>query len=98
MTDFDENELSKLAALCRIACSPEEKKKLSEDLKKILALVGQLQEIDVDGASECLHVLDTLSNVMREDRVGQTLSREAFLANAPSHAGGMVRVPPLFKH
>ncbi|MBI3236171.1 MAG: aspartyl/glutamyl-tRNA amidotransferase subunit C [Chlamydiales bacterium] len=42
-------------------------------------------------------VLKGLRNVMRKDEVGTPLSREEFLANAPSHVGGMVRVPPVIK-
>jgi len=34
---------------------------------------------------------------MREDLVVPTLTREEFLANAPAHVGGMVRVPPVIK-
>jgi aspartyl-tRNA(Asn)/glutamyl-tRNA(Gln) amidotransferase subunit C len=34
---------------------------------------------------------------MREDKVGETLPRELFLANAPSHVGGLIRVPPVIK-
>ena len=38
-----------------------------------------------------------MANVTREDVVGELLNREAFLANAPSHVGGMIRVPPVIK-
>ncbi len=34
---------------------------------------------------------------MREDKTGDLLDRELFLANAPSHIGGMVRVPLIIK-
>lgn len=97
MAEFDENELDKLAKLCRIACSEEEKKALQVQLTNILKYVDQLNEIDVEGVEPCYRVLETLSNVMREDEVGETLSRELFLANAPAHVGGMIRVPPVIK-
>jgi len=97
MAHFDEKELAKLAKLCRIECSEEEKKKFYSSLLRILDYIDQMKEIDTDGVAPCDRVLETLSNVMREDVVGETLSRETFLSNAPAHVGGMVRVPTIIK-
>jgi aspartyl-tRNA(Asn)/glutamyl-tRNA(Gln) amidotransferase subunit C len=97
MAHFDEKDLLKLAKLSRIECSEEEQKKLLHNLKNILAYVEQLKEVDTEGVPPCSHVLETLVNVMREDEVGATLSRDLFLSNAPAHTGGMIRVPPVIK-
>jgi aspartyl-tRNA(Asn)/glutamyl-tRNA(Gln) amidotransferase subunit C len=97
MFEFDEKELIKLTKLSRIECTPEERKKLLQSLKNILLYVEQLKEIDTEGVTPCNHVLETLVNVMREDEVGKTLDRELFLSNAPTHTGGMIRVPPVMK-
>ncbi len=97
MEEFDEKELDKLAHLCRIECTEEEKKQLHQKLARILKYVEQLSEIPTEGVEPCYTVLETLTNVMREDEVGETLSRDLFLANAPSHVGGMIRVPPVIK-
>jgi len=97
MAHFDETELSKLAKLCRIECSEEEKKNFYSSLLRILDYVDQLKEVDTERVAPCDRILETLSNVMREDVVGETLSRETFLSNAPAHVGGMVRVPPVIK-
>lgn len=97
MAEFDEKELDKLAKLCRIECTEDEKKALSSQIADILSYVEQLKQVDTEGVSPCDCVLGTLMNVMREDEVGQLLSRELFLANAPSHVGGMIRVPPVIK-
>jgi aspartyl-tRNA(Asn)/glutamyl-tRNA(Gln) amidotransferase subunit C len=91
---FDEEELLKLAKLCRIECTEEEKKKLAHNLKSVLDYIEQLDEVDTADVEPCYCVLEA-SNVFREDEVGETLSRELFLANAPSHTGGMIRVPPV---
>jgi aspartyl-tRNA(Asn)/glutamyl-tRNA(Gln) amidotransferase subunit C len=53
--------------------------------------------VDTEGVLPCTRVLESLTNVMREDTVSQTYSREEFLANAPAHVGGMIRVPPVIK-
>jgi len=97
MADLNEKELSKLTKLCRIKCTEEEEKKLLNSLKKIVGYIEQLKEIDTEGVAPCNHVLETMTNVMREDEVGEIISRDVFLENAPAHVGGMIRVPPVIK-
>ncbi len=97
MAEFDEKELNKLAKLCRIECTEEEKKALHSQIADVLRYVQQLGEIDTDGVEPCYRVLETLKNIMRDDEIGELLSRDHFLANAPSHVGGMIRVPPIIK-
>lgn len=92
-----EEEFKKLTELCRISCTEEEKEKLLSSIRQILVYVDQLKEIDVAGAAPCNTVLETLNNVFREDTPQEPLPRDAFLANAPSHVGGMIRVPPVIK-
>jgi aspartyl-tRNA(Asn)/glutamyl-tRNA(Gln) amidotransferase subunit C len=97
MTEFDERELDKLAKLCRIACTKDEKKALQKHLASVIKYMDLLNEVPTEGVDPCNSVLATLSNVMREDEAGEPLSRDAFLSNAPSHVGGMIRVPPVIK-
>ncbi|MBS0604294.1 MAG: Asp-tRNA(Asn)/Glu-tRNA(Gln) amidotransferase subunit GatC [Verrucomicrobia bacterium] len=97
MAEFDENELNKLTKLCRIECTEDEKKALHSQIAGVLDYIKQLDEVDTEGVEPCYRVLETLTNVMREDEVGELLSREQFLANAPAHVGGMIRVPPVIK-
>ncbi len=94
---MEEGEFNKLSRLCRISCTEEEKKAFLGSLENVLNYVQQLQEIDTEGVEPCYTVHETLSNVMRDDIPEEPLSREAFLANAPAHVGGMIRVPPVFK-
>lgn len=97
MEEFDEKELLKLIKLCRIECTEEEKKALHQQLAKILKYIELLQEVDTEGVKPCNCVLETLTNAMREDEIGDGLPRDLFLANAPAHVGGMIRVPPVIK-
>jgi aspartyl-tRNA(Asn)/glutamyl-tRNA(Gln) amidotransferase subunit C len=94
---MEESDFEKLAKLCRIECTEAEKKNFIDSIGKILKYVEQLDEIPTDGIEPCFTVLETTHNVMREDAVGETLPRDVFLANAPAHVGGMVRVPPVLK-
>ncbi len=97
MSEFSEQEFLKLMNLCKIACSEEERKKFTHSLSSVLSYVKLLQEIPTEGVPACNHVLETVHTVSREDEVKETLPRETFLSNAPSHVGGMIRVPPIIK-
>lgn len=97
MAEIDKSTIKNLTQLSRIDCTEEEQEKLLKDLKSILNYVEQLNEIDTTHVPPCNHVLEDIVNVTREDVVGDVLSRELFLANAPSHVGGLIRVPPVIK-
>ena len=94
---MEEADFNKLCRLCRISATKEEKKKLIQSIDDVLTYVQQLNEVDTEGVSPCFTVHETLRNVMREDVPEEPLSRDLFLANAPSHVGGMIRVPPVLK-
>lgn len=96
MVNLDKETIKKLTQLCRIDCTEEEQESLLVDLQKVLQYIEQLQEINTENVPPCNHVLEMV-NVMREDLVGEAMDRELFLANAPSHIGGMIRVPPVMK-
>ena len=97
MANLDKETIEKLSRLCRIDCSEEEKISLLQDLQKILSYIEKLQEIDTTDVLPCNQVLEDLSNVMREDAIGELLDAEAFLSNAPSRIGRLIRVPPVLK-
>jgi aspartyl-tRNA(Asn)/glutamyl-tRNA(Gln) amidotransferase subunit C len=97
MEEFNEKELEKLAKLCRIACTEEEKKALHSHIAGVLKYMEQLKEVATEGVEPCYRVQETQSCEMRHDEVGDLLSTEKFLANAPAHVGGMIRVPPVIK-
>jgi len=97
MAELDKQTIQHLSKLCRIKCSEAEQENLLESLKKILNYVEQLNEVDTENVKPCCHVLPDMQNVMRPDVVEKPLSREVFLANAPSQIGGMIKVPTILK-
>jgi aspartyl-tRNA(Asn)/glutamyl-tRNA(Gln) amidotransferase subunit C len=92
-----EEEISRLAKLCRIECSEEEKRELAAHLDKVLHYVEQLNEVETRGVAPCLHVMEGLAAPLREDEVGPTLPLEKFLANADASIGGLIKIPALFE-
>ncbi len=97
MAKLDRESLQKLTKLCRIDVTEEESEALLSDLQSILNYVEKLQEVDTENVKPLNHVLSDMSNVFREDEIGESLSREDFLSNAPDQIGGMIRVPPVIK-
>ena len=94
---INEEEFIKLTRLCRISCTEEEKANFLQSLTHILEYVDLLNEIDTGSTPACNTVLETLATVVRDDTPEEPLARDLFLANAPAHTGGMVRVPPVLK-
>lgn len=91
---MDGEAIDHLCRLSRISCTKEEKELFSFHLKMILEHVDQLKQIDTEGISPCISVLD-LCNVFRDDEPEAPLERESFFENVPSHVGSFVKVPPI---
>ena len=87
-------DLEQVVKLARIDLTPEEKERIAPQMAEILKYVEQLKELDVDGVEPTAHAVP-LTNVMREDVVGESLSHEGALRNAPQKANGLFVVPKI---
>lgn len=90
---FNDETLLHLTKLSRIRCTAEEAAHLATSIAKIVGHIEKLQEIDTEGVDPCYSVITHKDNVFRNDEVDNSLPRGDFLANAPEHIGGMIRVP-----
>lgn len=97
MSQLTEETIKKLTELSRIDCSPEEQASILKDLESIIGYMTLLNELDTSDVLPCNYVIPRNTNVTRKDVIGETLPRSKFLENAPSHTGGMIRVPPVIK-
>lgn len=90
----DDQLISRLAKLARLAPGPAQSEKLQHDLRNILAMVEKLDELDL-ATVEPLRYVTGVENVLRPDEPGDHLDRDAALDNAPDadRAGGFFRVP-----
>ena len=88
--------IDKLSHLARLQFNAEEKKEINEDLRKMIAFVEKLSELDLDGVEPLLHVSEEV-NALREDVVKGSVSREEALKNAPVHDGMFFKVPKVIK-
>jgi aspartyl-tRNA(Asn)/glutamyl-tRNA(Gln) amidotransferase subunit C len=85
-------EVEKVSLLARLLLSDEELGKLTVQLGAILDYMNLLQELNTDGVQPMAHALD-VSDVFREDLVGESLDRQEALANAPHRDAECYLVP-----
>jgi aspartyl-tRNA(Asn)/glutamyl-tRNA(Gln) amidotransferase subunit C len=88
--------IDQLAHLSRLYFSDEEKASVQQDLQKMVAFVEQLSKVDTTGVEPLLHMGGAV-NVLREDEVKQTITREEALSNAPDANDQYFRVPTVIK-
>ncbi len=84
-------EIEKLAELCRIDVTEDEKKSLASDIESILEYISQIQEV---ASVESKPEVGVHRNVMREDGKPHKskLYTESLLKSAPKREGGHVKV------
>ena len=81
-----------LEILSQISFTEEEKQETAGELKKILAYMEKLEELDTDGVEPMSHVFP-VQNVFREDIVEREDQWEALIENAPQKKEGQYLVP-----
>lgn len=89
--------IDNLAHLSRLHFSDDEKTALKGDFERILNFVEQLGEIDTTGVEPLLHMGDAI-NVLREDEVKGSVTRQDALLNAPLHDDVFFKVPKVIKN
>jgi aspartyl-tRNA(Asn)/glutamyl-tRNA(Gln) amidotransferase subunit C len=84
--------IDKLAVLARLEFEPGEKERLKADLQKMIAFVEKLQELDTEGELPVLQ-MSSRTDVLRDDEIKNTLTRQEALRNAPLTDGVYFEVP-----
>ena len=86
-----------VAGLAKLTLDDATKERLVQELGEILAYVDQLNTLDTDGVEPMMHALE-MTNVYREDAVGDSLARDIALQNAPKHDGEYFLVPKILEN
>jgi aspartyl-tRNA(Asn)/glutamyl-tRNA(Gln) amidotransferase subunit C len=86
-------EVVHVAKLARLEIGPDELEKFTSQLDTILAYMDKLRGLNTEGVKPTYHAMEDLVNVLREDKVGETLPVEKALANVPVRMGNFVKVP-----
>jgi aspartyl-tRNA(Asn)/glutamyl-tRNA(Gln) amidotransferase subunit C len=85
-------DVEHVARLARLGLTDDEIDRMQTQLSNILETIAQLRDVDTSQVGPTAQVIE-LENVMREDEVGPSMTRDAALANAPLREGPMLRVP-----
>ena len=87
-------DVQKIASLARLRITDEEAETLAAQLAQVITYIEQLNEVDTEGVEPMAHAIEQV-NVLAEDAVRDSFSREQMLRNAPSRDDECYRVPPV---
>lgn len=88
--------VDKLAYLSRLEFNDADKAEIKNDLQRMISFVEKLDELDLSDTEPLLHMSSNI-NVLREDEVKGSVSREEALKNAPAHDDKFFKVPKVIK-
>lgn len=88
--------VDKLAHLARLKFNEEEKQDIKTDLQRMITFVEKLNELDLDNVEPLLHMSQEI-NVLREDEVKGSITRDEALKNAPAHDEAFFKVPKVIR-
>ena len=91
---IEEQQTEYVARLANLSFSAEELVAYTKDLESILNYMQELNTIHTDGVEATTHVLP-LTNVFREDCIGDCLPNHDALSNAPDSEDGSFKVPKI---
>ena len=89
--------VDKLAHLSRLEFNATDKEQIKNDLQRMISFVEKLDELDLKDTEPLLHMSSNI-NVLREDEVKGSVSREEGLKNAPDHDDKFFKVPKVIKN
>ena len=90
--EVNDDLINNLAQLARLEFNDAETDEIKSDLQKMIAFIDKLNELDTAGVEPLLHMSENV-NVLREDEVKGSISREDALKNAPLHDEQFFKVP-----
>ena len=93
---MDLETVRKVANLARLDLSESDLATMATQLSAILDYVDQLTQLNTDGIEPMAHPLP-VQNVFRPDELGQSLSVDEALANAPQRIGNYFGVPAVLE-
>jgi aspartyl-tRNA(Asn)/glutamyl-tRNA(Gln) amidotransferase subunit C len=90
--EFTPEYVQRLADLARLEITQSECEDLRRSLDAIVAYMGRLRDVDVEGIEPLAHVGE-ISNRLDHDEACAPLSRDILERLAPAFEDGFVRVP-----
>ena len=88
--------VDKLGHLSRLEFDAAEKEEIKNDLQRMISFVEKLDELDLADTGPLLHMSNNV-NVLRDDEVKDSVTREEAMKNAPAHDDKFFKVPKVIK-
>lgn len=88
--------IEKVAHLARLKFDSAEKEAIKKDLQRMIEFADKLNELDLENVEPLLHMSEEV-NVLREDEIKGSVSREEALKNASEHDEKFFKVPKVIK-
>ena len=95
--EVNDQMVEKLAHLSRLQFNETEKAEIRNDLQRMIGFVEKMSELNLDAVEPLLFMSDE-TNVLREDEIKGSISREDALKNAPLHDEHFFKVPKVIKN
>ena len=92
----NETTLVELSTLAALPLEPGKSKATLDALNEVLALVGQMQSLDVADVAPLAHPLER-HQTLRADAVTETINASALSQNAPLYEAGLYFVPKVIE-
>tara|TARA_B110000263_G_C14843004_1_gene300584 strand:+ start:53 stop:343 length:291 start_codon:yes stop_codon:yes gene_type:complete len=93
---IDNQLIEDLARLAKLKFDKQAIEKMKADLESILGFVDKLSEIDTEGVDPLIYLSEEL-NVLRTDEIGEEITQEDALKNAPEKDSDYFKVPTVLK-
>jgi aspartyl-tRNA(Asn)/glutamyl-tRNA(Gln) amidotransferase subunit C len=88
--------IENLAKLSHLSFDDQERKEIKADLEEMITFIEKLKEVNTEGVEPLLHMSSNI-DILREDVVQGSVSREEGLKNAPDTDGTFFKVPKVIK-
>ena len=94
---ISKEEVKHVARLSRLEFEEKELKEFTEKFASVIDYVEKLKEVDCTGVKPTYHPHPNLRNVMREDKVKDSLDRDDIMKNAPDNENGYIKIPKVLE-
>ena len=89
---LDKSEIEKIAQLARLHVNESEAEEVTNRITDILALIDQMQSVDIESVEPLAHPLDVVQR-LRADEITETNQRDELQQLAPASEDGLYLVP-----
>lgn len=91
---ISEEEVKRIAKLAKFKVEDKDVVHFTEEFGNILNMIEELQEVDTTDVAPMFWAVD-FENVMREDKVVKTQTRDELFINAKTTVDGFIEVPSI---